>query len=66
MTQIVPIDYKITEWFSNLFNGNGWGEVLFGVVCLLITIFCSGALGFEREYRGHSAGLRTHVLVADG
>ena len=66
MNQIVPIDYKITEWFSKLFNGNGWGVVLFGVVCLLITIFCSGALGFEREYRGHSAGLRTHVLVAVG
>jgi len=66
MTPITPIDYKLTEYFGNLFGGNGWGVVLFGVICLLLTILCSGLLGFEREYRGHSAGLRTHVLVAVG
>lgn len=64
MTPIVPIDYKLTEYFYNHFNG--WGVVLFGTICLLLTIICSGLLGFEREYRGHSAGLRTHVLVAVG
>lgn len=66
MKPIIPIDYKLTEYFYNLFGGNGWGVVLFGTICLFITILCSGMLGFEREYRGHSAGLRTHVLVAVG
>lgn len=66
MTPITPIDYKIIEFFAGLFGGNGFGVVLFGILCIILTIICSGALGLEREYRGHSAGLRTHVLVAVG
>jgi putative Mg2+ transporter-C (MgtC) family protein len=32
-------------------------------VRLLLTIFCAGVLGFDRDERGHSAGLRTNLLV---
>jgi putative Mg2+ transporter-C (MgtC) family protein len=28
--------------------------------------FLAGLIGYEREYHGHSAGLRTHILVALG
>lgn len=30
---------------------------------LLLTAVCAGALVFERDERGHSAGLRTNMLV---
>jgi putative Mg2+ transporter-C (MgtC) family protein len=32
-------------------------------VRLLVTAACAGALGFDRDQRGHSAGLRTTLLV---
>jgi putative Mg2+ transporter-C (MgtC) family protein len=35
-------------------------------VRLLVAIFLGGLLGYEREHRGISAGLRTHMLVALG
>ncbi|MDB5728675.1 MAG: MgtC/SapB family protein [Noviherbaspirillum sp.] len=35
-------------------------------VRLLVAIFLGGLLGYERETRGTSAGLRTHMLVALG
>ena len=33
------------------------------LVRLLLAIACGAVLGFEREWRNHSAGLRTHILV---
>ncbi|KJS09817.1 MAG: methyltransferase [Gammaproteobacteria bacterium BRH_c0] len=33
---------------------------------LLVAVFLGGLLGFEREQRGKSAGLRTHMLVCLG
>lgn len=33
---------------------------------LLLAAVCAGAIGFERELRGHPAGLRTHILVGVG
>jgi len=33
---------------------------------LLMATFLGGLLGFERQYRGKQAGLRTHMLVALG
>lgn len=63
---ILSIDQKIATWFLTLFNSNGWGVVLLALVCLLVTVLCAGIIGFEREYHGHAAGLRTHLLVAIG
>jgi putative Mg2+ transporter-C (MgtC) family protein len=34
------------------------------VLRLLVTAACAGILGFDRDQRGHSAGLRTTLLVA--
>lgn len=33
---------------------------------LLMAVLLGGLIGFEREWRGHPAGLRTHVLVCVG
>lgn len=33
------------------------------VIRLLIALACGAAIGFEREWRSHAAGLRTHILV---
>lgn len=33
------------------------------LIPILAAIIAGGAIGFEREYRGRSAGVRTHILV---
>ncbi|KQW27166.1 preprotein translocase subunit TatA [Rhizobium sp. Root274] len=33
------------------------------VMRLLVALACGAAIGFEREWRSHAAGLRTHILV---
>lgn len=33
------------------------------IIRLLIALVCGAAIGFEREWRSHAAGLRTHILV---
>jgi putative Mg2+ transporter-C (MgtC) family protein len=33
------------------------------VVRMLVALACGAAVGFEREWRSHAAGLRTHILV---
>jgi putative Mg2+ transporter-C (MgtC) family protein len=33
------------------------------VMRLMIALGCGAAIGFEREWRSHAAGLRTHILV---
>ena len=33
---------------------------------LILATLLGGLIGFEREVRGHSAGLRTHILVSLG
>ncbi len=35
-------------------------------VRLLVAAILGGALGYEREYKGKAAGLRTHMLVSLG
>jgi putative Mg2+ transporter-C (MgtC) family protein len=37
-----------------------WQEI---AIRLLLTIACSGAIGFDRDERGRSAGFRTNLLV---
>ena len=61
-----PLD----QWFSELFiSGFGnsnlvWlGHLLLFLIIMICTTFLAGIVGFEREYRGHAAGFRTHILV---
>jgi putative Mg2+ transporter-C (MgtC) family protein len=53
--------------FVELLNSFGpFGNLLLAFLSLFFATFLSGLIGFEREYHGHSAGLRTHILVALG
>lgn len=45
---------------------DGWGMGLYILVTTLIAGVLTAFLGFEREAKGQSAGLRTHVLVGVG
>lgn len=36
------------------------------IVRTLMTFFCAGVIGFERDAHGSAAGLRTHILVCLG
>lgn len=63
------IDRLIMNWFNTGFNGAvpDWvGNLLLIVTSLFFSAVFSGVIGFEREYHGHSAGLRTHLLVGVG
>jgi putative Mg2+ transporter-C (MgtC) family protein len=64
------IDQIIIQWFNTDFGTNFSHGVVGNLVLMAVSLFMamllSGILGFEREYHGHSAGLRTHILVALG
>jgi putative Mg2+ transporter-C (MgtC) family protein len=45
---------------------NGYGMALFVLVTTLIAGFLAAIIGLEREMKGQAAGLRTHVLLAEG
>ncbi|MEJ7559253.1 MAG: MgtC/SapB family protein [Pedobacter sp.] len=36
------------------------------MIAMLVSIVCGGAIGFEREYKNKSAGLRTIILISLG
>ncbi len=69
---MTTIDRIIIDWFNTGF-GNLLPEDLFWIgniflilLSLVMTALLSGLIGFEREYNGHAAGLRTHLMVAIG
>ena len=64
---MVTIDQKIAEYLNN-WTIDGWPIGNF-ILCLLALVLCVvlvGVVGIEREWRGRSAGLRTHLLVGVG
>ena len=67
---MTSIDELIIRWFNTDFGMNfsdGMvGNLLLIFLCLLATVLFSGVIGFEREYYGHAAGLRTHLLISLG
>lgn len=64
------LDSFIVEWFNTDFGTNFSGGIIGNLVLVflsfVLTLLLAGCLGFEREYHGHSAGLRTHVMIALG
>ncbi len=54
---------KIGSW-----NVNGWplGNLVLCTIALFLSVLLCGLIGIEREKRGRSAGLRTHLLVGVG
>src|SRR5574344_578345 len=63
---MTTVDQVIIDWFNNLSPDTGLGNLLLIFISLLMATLLSGVIGFEREYHGHAAGLRTHMLVAIG
>jgi putative Mg2+ transporter-C (MgtC) family protein len=47
-------------------NGWEWQIVWDDITRLAVAALLGGALGFEREWKGHWAGLRTHMMVSMG
>ena len=55
------------EIILNFFEGlDWWGKGLFILLELVCAGVFAGLIGYERETHGHSAGLRTHILVSIG
>ena len=61
---MVTIDQKIADYLNN-WVVDGWpvGNLVLCVIALVLCIMLVGLIGIEREKRGRSAGLRTHLLV---
>lgn len=65
---MTTIDQKLVELLQQTLDKNGWpfsNLILSGLAIILSVLLC-GLVGFEREKRGRSAGLRTHLLVGVG
>lgn len=54
------------QWLLSLPDKGTWGIPVFVLITSLISGILSSIIGIEREIRGQSAGLRTHVLLAVG
>ena len=65
---MTTIDQKLVELLQDKLNVGGWpwGNLLLAVIAILLTVLLTGFVGYEREKRGRSAGLRTHLLVGVG
>jgi putative Mg2+ transporter-C (MgtC) family protein len=62
--EISTVDQYLVDLFNNF--APPLGNFLLVLVSMLMAALFSGIIGYEREYHGHSAGLRTHILVALG
>ena len=65
---MTTIDQKIVDLIHKSLNTDKlpWGNFLLCVIAIVLAVFLCGIVGFEREKRGRSAGLRTHLLVGVG
>jgi len=44
-------------------GGSEAGRIGYTAIVLLISVILSGLVGLEREFNGHTAGLRTHIII---
>ena len=65
---MTTIDQKLAELLNNWTVGDGWpiGNLFLVLISLFLCVILCGIVGFEREWKGRSAGLRTHLLVGVG
>ncbi len=61
---VATIDQLLVDFLNQLIPP--FGNFLLSLLSLVMATFLAGLIGYEREYHGHSAGLRTHILVALG
>lgn len=63
---------SVDQWIAEKLNAwTIWGDFPIGnmflvIIALVLTVVFAAAIGTEREIRGRSAGLRTHLLVGVG
>ena len=64
---MTTFDQKLAEML-NSWEVDGWpvGNLILVLIAILLSVVLCGAIGIEREWRGRSAGLRTHLLVGVG
>ena len=64
---MITFDQKLAELLNN-WVVEGWpiGNLILVIVALILSVVLCGIIGVEREKRGRSAGLRTHLLVGVG
>ena len=64
---MVTFDQKLIEKL-NEWQPGGWpvGNLIACLIALILCVVLVGIVGIERERRGRSAGLRTHLLVGVG
>lgn len=64
---MITFDQKLAELLNNWVI-NDWpiGNLFLVFIALLLSVILCGIIGIEREKRGRSAGLRTHLLVGLG
>lgn len=64
---VTTFDQKLVEYLNN-WPGNGWpvGNLFLVLIAIVLSVILCGVIGIEREWRGRSAGLRTHLLVGVG
>ncbi len=64
---ITTLDQKLAEYLNTwTINEFPLGNLVLVLVALALSILLCGLIGIERELRGRSAGLRTHLLVGVG
>lgn len=66
---VTTIDQNIADLFNSNFGLGGtwsWGNLLLCIIALVLTVLLTGIIGYEREKKGRTAGLRTHLLVGVG
>lgn len=64
---ITTLDQKIAELLND-WVVDGWpvGNLILVLIAIFLSVVLCGIIGIERELRGRSAGLRTHLLVGVG
>lgn len=62
------MDEAIINFFENCswWSASGLGHILLITIEIVCAVLFAGLIGGEREYHGHAAGLRTHILVSVG
>ncbi len=64
---LTTFDQKLAELLNN-WQVDGWpvGNLVLVLIAIFLSVILCGVIGIEREWRGRSAGLRTHLLVGVG
>lgn len=64
---MTTLDQKLAELLNN-YVVDGWpiGNFILVFIAIVLSLILCGAIGMERERKGRSAGLRTHLLVGVG